>query len=124
MSDDGTTVEPAAEDGTGHGPVGYQGIFDISEADGVNDSERLLMNLCRRSFLSLWSFANLHTDQDMRDGRGSAKEFADVLVVFGDDVVIFSDKHVTFQQDQELPVAWKRWYKRADVSGISCAEVG
>lgn len=91
----------------------FKGVFDISDADGVNDSERLLMRLCRRSFLSLWSFANLHTDQDMRDGRGSAKEFADVLVVFGNDVVIFSDKHVVFQREKPLEVAWKRWYKRA-----------
>ncbi|SAK48001.1 hypothetical protein AWB80_01169 [Caballeronia pedi] len=91
----------------------FTGVFDISDADGVNESERLLMRLCRRSFLSLWSFANLHTDQDMRGGRGSAKEFADVLVVFGNDVVIFSDKHVAFQEDRDLGVAWRRWYKRA-----------
>ncbi|WP_152976959.1 hypothetical protein [Burkholderia pseudomallei] len=89
------------------------GVFDISDAEGVNDSERVLMRLCRRSFLSLWSFANLHTDEDMRNGRGSAKEFADVLVVFGNDVVIFSDKHVPFQENKPLDVAWKRWYKRA-----------
>ncbi|WP_322054460.1 hypothetical protein [Paraburkholderia bannensis] len=93
--------------------AGGAGIFDISDADGVNESERLLMKLCRSSFLSLWSYANLHTDQDMRDGKGSAKEFADVLVVFGNDVVIFSDKHVVFQDDKLLEVAWKRWYKRA-----------
>ncbi|MBN3757499.1 hypothetical protein G3N95_31550 [Paraburkholderia sp. Tr-20389] len=113
MSDNGTATETAGAKGVGHTQDNYKGIFDISDADGVNESERLLMRLCRRSFLSLWSFANLHTDQDMRDGRGSAKEFADVLVVFGNDVVIFSDKHVAFQQDQELSVAWKRWYKRA-----------
>ncbi|WP_175772431.1 hypothetical protein [Paraburkholderia phenazinium] len=91
----------------------FKGVFDISDADGVNGSERLLMRLCRRSFLSLWSFANLHTDQDMRDGRGSAKEFADVLVVFGNDVVVFSDKHVVFQRDKPLDIAWRRWYTRA-----------
>lgn len=91
----------------------YGGVFDISDANGVNASERLLVRLCRRSFLSLWSFANLHTDQDMHNGRGSAKEFADVVVVFGDDVIIFSDKHVEFQRDKPLDVAWKRWYKRA-----------
>lgn len=90
-----------------------KGVFDIPDADGVNASERLLMRLCRRSFLSLWSFANLHTDQDMRNGRGSAKEFADVLVVFGDDVIVFSDKHVEFQRDKPLDIAWRRWYKRA-----------
>ncbi len=75
------------------------GVFDISDAEGVNDSERLLMRLCRKSFLSLWAHANLHTDQDMREGKGSAKEFADVMVVFGDDIVIFSDKHITYQSE-------------------------
>ena len=91
----------------------HKGVFDISESEGVNESERILTRLCRRSFLSLWSHANLHTDQDMRDGKGSAKEFADVLVVFGDDVIIFSDKHIQFQDEQAIEVAWPRWYKRA-----------
>ncbi|WP_049273605.1 hypothetical protein [Pseudomonas putida] len=89
------------------------GVFDLSDADGVNESERLLMSLCRKSFLSLWAHANLHTDQDMRDGKGSAKEFADVMVVFGNDIVIFSDKHITFQTEADTAIAWKRWYKRA-----------
>lgn len=89
------------------------GVFDLPSAEGVNESERLLMRLCRKSFLSLWAHANLHTTQDMRDGKGSAKEFADVLVVFGNDVIIFSDKHTQFQGDRELSIAWSRWFKRA-----------
>ena len=89
------------------------GVFDLSSAEGVNESERLLMRLCRKSFLSLWAHANLHTAQDMREGKGSAKEFADVLVVFGDDVIVFSDKHIEFQQNKDLSVAWPRWFKRA-----------
>lgn len=93
------------------------GVFDISDAEGVNESERLLMMLCRKSFLSLWAHANLHTDQDMRDGKGSAKEFADVMVVFGDDIIIFSDKHIVYQsENNDEAVAWKRWYKRAVTS--------
>ena len=91
----------------------YKSLFDISDAEGLTASERLLARLCRRSFLSLWSHANLHTDQDMRDGKGSAKEFADVLVVFGDDVVIFSDKHIKFQENKPIEITWPRWYKRA-----------
>ncbi|MBO7825942.1 hypothetical protein [Burkholderia pseudomallei] len=112
--DEVSDAEPAANNAAGPVPASTNvGVFDISDADGVNASERVLMRLCRRSFLSLWSFANLHTDEDMRNGRGSAKEFADVLVVFGNDVVIFSDKHVPFQDNKPLDVAWKRWYKRA-----------
>ena len=94
-------------------PPSSPGVFDLSSADGVNESERLLMRLCRKSFLSLWAHANLHTAQDMRAGKGSAKEFADVLVVFGDDVIIFSDKHIAFQEDKDLTIAWPRWFKRA-----------
>lgn len=71
------------------------------------------MRLCRKSFLSLWAHANLHTAQDMREGKGSAKEFADVLVVFGNDVIVFSDKHIAFQQDKDISIAWPRWFKRA-----------
>lgn len=63
--------------------------------------------------LSLWARAKLHTAQDMREGKGRAKELADVLVVFGDDVIIFSDKHIAFQEDKDLTIAWPRWFKRA-----------
>ncbi|MFD1837944.1 hypothetical protein [Paracidovorax cattleyae] len=94
-------------------PPPFPGVFDLSSAEGVNESERLLMRLCRKSFLSLWAHANLHTAQDMHEGKGSAKEFADVLVVFGDDVIIFSDKHIAFQEDKDLKIAWPRWFKRA-----------
>ena len=93
--------------------VAFNGVFDLSSAEGVNQSERLLIRLCRKSFLSLWAHANLHTAQDMQGGKGSAKEFADVLVVFGDDVIIFSDKHIEFQQARDLDVAWPRWFNRA-----------
>lgn len=51
----------------------------------------------------------------MRNGKGSAKELCDVLVVFGDDVIIFSDKHIHFQSDTPPDIAWRRWYKRAVV---------
>jgi len=92
----------------------YKGVFDIPPpGGGLNDSERLLARLCRKSFLSLWAFANLHTDEGFNNGRGSAKEFTDALLAFGDDVVLFSDKHVTFNEDKPVEVAWARWYRKA-----------
>jgi hypothetical protein len=91
----------------------YTSIFDLGESEGVNDSERLLSKICKKSFLSLWSHSNLFNDSDMHDGKGSAKELCDVLVVFGNDVIIFSDKHVAFQTHKSLDIAWKRWYKRS-----------
>src|ERR1700730_17909717 len=91
----------------------YAGVFDLPNSQGLNPSERVLAQLCRRSFLSLWTYPNLHTDEGFKGETGSAKEFVDVLLVFGDDVILFSDKHVTFNEGKPIEVAWPRWYKRA-----------
>ena len=88
-------------------------MFDLSESEGVNDSERILTQLCRKSFLRLWSQTNVFTNEGFKNGRGGTKELCDALVVFGKDVIIFSDKHVVFQTDNDLEVAWPRWYRRA-----------
>jgi len=72
-------------------------------ASGVTHSERYLAKLCEHSFLSLWSHPNLY--------RTPAKELADLVVVFGDRVVIFSDKNCHF--DEISPHGWSRWYRRS-----------
>lgn len=92
---------------------GLRPLFDIGDSEGVNASERILTSLCRHSFLRLWSQSNIYTDEGFKDGKGGTKELCDALVVFGNDIVIFSDKHIEFQEDKELNVAWPRWYKRA-----------
>lgn len=88
-------------------------LFDLGDSEGVNESERILTNLCRHSFLRLWSQTNIYTDEGFKDGKGGTKELCDALVIFGNDVIVFSDKHIKFQDDKELKVAWPRWYKRA-----------
>lgn len=88
-------------------------LFDLGNSEGVNESERILTNLCRRSFLRLWSQTNIYTDEGFKDGKGGTKELCDALVIFGNDVIVFSDKHIKFQADKELKIAWPRWYKRA-----------
>lgn len=88
-------------------------IFDLADSEGVNESERILTTLCRKSFLRLWSQTNVFTDEGFKDGKGSTRELCDALVIFGDDVIVFSDKHIAFQADKDLAVAWPRWYKRA-----------
>lgn len=88
-------------------------LFNLGDSEGVNESERILTNLCRRSFLRLWSQTNIFTNEGFKDGKGGTKELCDALVIFGNDVIIFSDKHITFQAAKVLEVAWPRWYKRA-----------
>lgn len=75
-------------------------------------SEAYLGRLARASFLTLWSYPNLYTDES-RSGSGDGKEFCDLTVVFGDRVLLFSDKHIKFSSDKPISVAWPRWYRRA-----------
>ncbi|MDD3050551.1 MAG: hypothetical protein PHR06_05330 [Candidatus Cloacimonetes bacterium] len=82
-------------------------------SQGVTPSERYLNKLAKRSFLSLWCYPNVFTDESRVNGKGPAKELCDLLIVFGKDVLIFSDKYVKFNKDKVIPVAWKRWYNKA-----------
>jgi len=86
---------------------------------GSTPSERYLHQLCRRSFLTLWSYANLYTDEGRKADKGTGRELCDLLVVFGDNVILFSDKHVEFDESVDLAVAWRRWFKRAVVRSAS-----
>ena len=79
---------------------------------GSTKSERYLGHLAQRAFLSLWSYSNVYTDEG-RKGSGNGKELCDLLVVFGNDVILFSDKHCEFVPHADVNIAWSRWYKRA-----------
>jgi len=96
----------------------YKGVFDLPDSAGLTPSERILTQLSRRAFLSLWTFPNLHTDEGFKAGSKSPKEFADGLLVFGDDVVLFSDKEIAFNEGKPLAVAWQRWYRKAITHSI------
>ena len=85
----------------------------ISPTEGVTDAERYLAKLCRRSFLSLWSYPGVFRDQGRMDGKGDGKEVCDLLVVFDSHIIIFSDKDCQFQDGVDLKVAWARWFKKA-----------
>ena len=62
-----------------------------ASAQGTTESERALTKLAKQAFLSLWSYPNVYTDVG-RAGPGDGKELCDLLVVFGNDVLLFSDK--------------------------------
>lgn len=84
----------------------------INRSDGVTPSERYLKGLCDRSFLSLWSYAGIYRDQRV-GGKGDGKELCDLLVVFENHILIFSDKHCQFPDTGNTELDWRRWYKRA-----------
>lgn len=71
----------------------------------VNESEATLAELSRKTFLSMWSYQNPFYKQ--------AKELCDVLIVFGEDVIVISDKVIAYAQDKDSATAWSRWYRKA-----------
>ena len=77
----------------------------ISKSEGVTQTERLLAQLCDRTFLKLWSFPN--------PCREDGKELCDLIVVFENEVLIFFDReNKRFDANPtDVNLAWKRWRK-------------
>jgi len=85
----------------------------VIPAEGVTKSERYLSKLCKRSFLSMWSYPRVFRDQGKSKEKGDGKELCDLLVVFENHVLIFSDKDCRFNDALDLELAWSRWFKKA-----------
>jgi len=83
-----------------------KGRFPIKRGEGVTRAERYLRSLCERTFLSLWSYPGIYRDQ------GGGKEVCDLLVVFRNHIIIFSDKDCVFPDTGNLIKDWNRWYRR------------
>ncbi len=81
-----------------------------AKSSGTTRSEEILAALCERAFLPLWCCANPH--------RTTAKELCDVLVVFGDDVLLFSDKDCAFPSTGKTELDWARWSRRAIADSV------
>lgn len=70
-----------------------------------NKSEQLAYDICKKSFLSLWSYANpLGKD---------TKELCDTLIVCDPDIIIISVKEIGITNSGDISTDWKRWRKRA-----------
>lgn len=83
------------------------GNLKTPRSEGVTDAERYLKRLCDRSFLSMWSNTGVFND------RGTGQEVCDLLVVFDNHIIIFSDKDCEFPDTGDIELDWKRWYKKA-----------
>ncbi len=74
--------------------------------DTLNEAEEFVYGICRKSFLSLWSYANPR-------GKEPGKELCDILVVCEPDIIIFSVKEIKMTDSGSPVVDWQRWRKRA-----------
>lgn len=84
---------------------------DNESGRNLTPGEALLARLCKGAFLGPWSIPSPH--RTVRQKRKlECKELCDLLVIFGDDVLIFSEKSITFTSG-EIGLSWARWKKRA-----------
>ncbi len=72
--------------------------------NGLTPSERLVNQLCSRSFLKLWT----HPNPKGKHG----KELCDCLIVCGPHIVIISVKDIEYRETND-EVGYKRWRKSA-----------
>jgi hypothetical protein len=72
----------------------------------LNATEQFVYDICRGSFLSLWSYAN-------PQGESAGKVLCDVLVICDPDVIIFSVKEVTVAETADSQVQFERWTRKA-----------
>lgn len=82
----------------------------IRKSRGINKAEEYLTKLCEKTFLSMWGYANVY--------RKPGKELCDFLVVFGNHIIIFSDKDCQFKINGDIDKAWARWFKKAVKSPV------
>lgn len=77
----------------------------FTKSQGLTESEALLASLCEQSFFDLWTYPNLF--------KKPAKELVDLMVVFRNDVLLFSDKSCAYPETGDPKLDWQRWYSRA-----------
>lgn len=85
----------------------------LKKGTGITPAERYLKTLCDSTFLSLWSFPAIYREQGQSSGL--EKELCDLFVVFGNHILIFSDKACAFPKHLDISIAWRRWFRRAIV---------
>lgn len=81
------------------------------KGEGTTSGEKHLAWLADAAFLKLWSYPNPFRDQRSGVGR-DGKEICDLIAVCGKDIVIFSDKDISWSS-KSTEVAWSRWYKKS-----------
>ena len=85
----------------------------IVPAEGVTPAERYLATLCKRSFLAMWSYPGVFRDQGQHTHKGDGKEVCDLLVVFENHVLIFSDTDCKLIGGENILKNWARWFRKA-----------
>ena len=87
-------------------PLNYPEMV-VEKSAGLTPSEKKLAALGYHTFLRLWSYPNPYKMQL------NGKELCDLLIVFENHIIIFSDKECAYGNSGNAQVDWRRWYKKA-----------
>lgn len=82
----------------------------------VTESEKYLETLAKKSFLSMWSYANPAFGNP--SSKKGGKELCDLLVLFRNNVILFSDKRCRYPDGPDATLNWSRWYRRSICKSI------
>ena len=80
----------------------------------MNKSEEYVFHLCKKTFLSLWSYPSPR-------GKDARKELCDLLVICEPDVIIFSVKEIVYKDTGDTLLDWDRWTKKT--IDASCKQI-
>ncbi|BEN74051.1 zinc chelation protein SecC [Serratia marcescens] len=89
-------------------------LKEIIKEAGVNSSEEKLASYADKTFLGLWAYPNVYSNEGIGKNKVGV-ELCDLLVVFNDYVIIFSDKDCAFNNNIDVKVAWGRWFRKSVV---------
>lgn len=90
--------------------------MSIKKSKGVTFTEKLLGELCEKTFLKVWAYPNLY--------KSDGKELCDVLALFENHVFLFFDRESKKFENayQDTLLQWTRWEKEVIQKQITTAE--
>ena len=92
-------------------------LMPIYKGEGTTTGERELAKIADLSFFGLWSYPSIHRKM-VKGGNTLRHEVADLIVVFGKDVIIFSEKDIKFPDTEDLKITWGRWFRQSVIESI------
>ena len=94
----------------------------IEKSTGINQTEKVLGQLCDRVFLKAWNYLNPHRPKGKK-----MRELCDLLAVFDGHIFIFQVKQIKFSEeefdsDAAIKTAWDRWKRKAFTAQLKSLE--
>src|SRR5271168_4611842 len=86
----------------------------IEKSRGVTPTEQFLTELCDRTFLKIWCYANPF--------KSDGKELCDLIAVFENHVYLFFDRESRkFDAAADVELTWERWQRETVQKQIATA---